>query len=477
MSGIQRILSQRWPWVTAAGLVVILFVFLSGIVSIRIGSPTPERPLGSVEDIEKLAEREDLNVLFILIDTLRAEKMSVYGYERPTTPFLDRLAREGIVFDKHLSQSSWTKCSMASLWTGLYPSRSGITRFEHVLSEEAELPAETFKKAGYKTTGLYRNGWVEGYFGFSQGFDVYVRPAPQIPDLAIRMSNPTIRVGGTDVDALESAEEFIRIHGRERWFLYVHLMDIHEYLYDQLSAAFGSDHPDIYDNSILRTDMILEEFFAVLEQGGYLDNTIVVIGSDHGEAFNERGLEGHARAVYRETTMVPLIISLPFRLKEGIRVNQPTRNVDIWPTVFDLIGLDSPEYTDGQSQVPTVLAAGRNEAPPIDSGIGFAHLDQTWGMRNRESAPTVAVSEGPYRLIHSARQNAPSVTTQELFNASEDPLELTDLADEEPETTERLKRLALEYLADTPQWDDQPDDLEIDEVQLNQLRALGYSVP
>lgn len=146
MSGIQRILSQRWPWVTAAGLVVILFVFLSGIVSIRIGSPTPERPLGSVEDIEKLAEREDLNVLFILIDTLRAEKMSVYGYERPTTPFLDRLAREGIVFDKHLSQSSWTKCSMASLWTGLYPSRSGITRFEHVLSEEAELPAEPSRK-------------------------------------------------------------------------------------------------------------------------------------------------------------------------------------------------------------------------------------------------------------------------------------------------------------------------------------------
>ena len=477
MSGIQRILSQRWPWVTAASLIVILFVFFSGIVSIRIGSPTPERPLGTVDDIEKLAEREDLNVLFILIDTLRAEKMSAYGYERPTTPFLEKLANEGIVLENQLSQSSWTKCSMASLWTGLYPSHSGITRFEHVLSEEAELPAETFKKAGYKTTGLYRNGWVEGYFGFSQGFDVYVRPAPQIPDLAVRMSNPTIRVGGTDVDALDSAEEFLRIHGKERWFLYLHLMDIHEYLYDQFSAAFGTDHPDIYDNSILRTDMILEEFFTILEQGGYLENTIVVIGSDHGEAFNERGLEGHARAVYRETTVVPLIISLPFRLQEGIRVKQATRNVDLWPTLFDMLGMESPDYTDGKSQLPAILATGRNEALPTDAGIGFSHLDQTWGMRNRESAPTVAVTEGPYRLVHSTHQGAPSKSTQELFDASEDPFELNDLSKQDPETTARLKSVAEAYLEDPPQWEDQPEDLEIDEVQLNQLRALGYSVP
>lgn len=477
MSRTQAILSRRWPWITAAAIVTVLFLFLSGVVEVQFESPTPERPLGTIEDIEKLAEREDLNVLFILIDTLRAERMSVYGYERSTTPFLENLASEGIVFDNHLSQSSWTKCSMASMWTGLYPSHTGITRFEHVLSDEAEMPAETFKKAGFKTTGLYRNGWVEGYFGFSQGFDVYVRPAAQPTDLAVRMSNPTIRLGGTDVDVLDSAQEFLRVHGNDRWFLYLHLMDIHEYLYDQLSAAFGSDHPDIYDNSILRTDMILEEFFFDLQQSGLLDKTIVVIGADHGEAFSERGLEGHARAVYRETTVVPLIISLPFRLEEGIRVAQATRNVDLWPTVFDILGLDSPEGTDGQSQLPTILATGRNESAPVDPGVGFAYLDQTWGMKGREPAPTVAVTEGPYRLIYSTLKNAPSKTIQELFDSRVDPLELADLAEEDPETTERLKQIAEEYLEGVPQWADQPKDLELDEVQLNQLRALGYSVP
>ncbi len=455
--------------------IVVLAFFLSNFIEIRVGPASPERPLGTVEDIEKLAQREDLNVLFILIDTLRAERTSVYGYERPTTPFLNKLAKEGIVFEKQLAQSSWTKCSMASLWTGLYPSRSGITRFEHVLSDEAEMPAETLSKAGFKTTGLFRNGWVEGYFGFDQGFDVYIRPTPTAPPASVRMDNPTIKMGGTDADALDAAEEFLRIHGDEKWFLYLHLMDIHEYLYDQLSAAFGADHPDVYDNSILRTDMILEEFFFSLQQAGYLENTIVVIGSDHGEAFNERGLEGHARAVYRETTNVPLIVSLPFRLDEGIRVNRHTRNVDLWPTLFDLLGLSAPAYTDGESQLPAILAAGRGEEI-ADESVGIAHLDQTWGSRNQEPAPTVAITEGPYRYVYTdGRNQAP--TREELFNSDLDPSELSNVMEADEERTQRLGQVAQEYLEEKPPWNVQPDSLELNEVQLNQLRALGYSIP
>ena len=139
--------------------------------------------------------------------------------------------------------------------------------------------------------------------------------------------------------------------------------------------------------------------------------------------------------------------------------------MDVWPTVFDILGMESPEYADGKSQLPTILAAGRNEPPPLDAGLGFAHLDQTWGMRDKEPAPTVAVTEGPYRLIHSTHQGAPSRSTQELFDASVDPLELRDLSARDPETTERLKRVAEEYLDDLPEWDDQPDDLEIDEAK------------
>ncbi|MGH7337529.1 MAG: sulfatase-like hydrolase/transferase, partial [Myxococcota bacterium] len=114
-------------------------------------------------------------MLFVLIDTLRADRLRTYGYPRPTSPIFDVLAAAGVRFAHHTAQSSWTKCSMASLWTALHPARTGVTRFEHVLSPEARLPAEIFREAGFHTAGIWRNGWVEGYFGFDQGFEVYTR--------------------------------------------------------------------------------------------------------------------------------------------------------------------------------------------------------------------------------------------------------------------------------------------------------------
>ena len=123
------------------------------------------------------SDRKDLKVLFILIDTLRADRLSAWGYPRETSPMIDWLASGGVRFARQLSQSSWTKCSMASLWTSLYPQRSGVLRFDEVLSSEAKLPAEILREAGFRTVGLFRNGWVAPNFGFSQGFEVYHQPA------------------------------------------------------------------------------------------------------------------------------------------------------------------------------------------------------------------------------------------------------------------------------------------------------------
>jgi arylsulfatase A-like enzyme len=120
-----------------------------------------------------MAEREDLNVLFLVIDTLRADRLGMYGYSRDTSPKFDRWASTGVRFDRHLAQSSWTKASMASLWTSLYPMRTGVTRYDDVLAEEAVMAAERFSDAGFRTIGIYRNGWVAPTFGFDQGFDVY----------------------------------------------------------------------------------------------------------------------------------------------------------------------------------------------------------------------------------------------------------------------------------------------------------------
>ena len=475
MSMNKNILSRRWPWIGAMVVVVASYLgYVSTFVEIRIGNPD-QRPLGSANDIENLSSRDDVNVLFILIDTLRADHLGSYGYSRDTSPVLDQLADTGVRFDRQLAQSSWTKSSMASMWSGLYPSRVGVTRFEHTLSRDAKLPAEIMSDAGYQTVGLFRNGWVEGYFGFDQGFDVYMRPVGSGPSAAVRKENPTLKTRSTDESLIPTAVEFTRINGDRRWMLYLHLMDLHEYTYDEDSAMFGTVFADVYDNAILRENLILKELLGQLNRLGQLKNTLVVITSDHGEAFSERGFEGHARRVFRETTEVPLIMSFPFRLEPGLVVSQRTRNIDIWPTILDLLGLPEMEGIDGRSRVPEILAAARGETFPDDGEIAYAHLDQNWGKRGMPVAPTIAVSEDNFRYV--VNWSGPQATAnQQLFDARTDPAELTDIMLDQPEVAARLAKLAAEYLKQKPPWKEAAPNLEMDEMQLNQLRALGYKI-
>lgn len=465
-------LSQRWPWLTAAALVVAVYL-ASELVEVRIGDP---RPIGTADDIVALKERDDVNVMFILIDTLRSDRLGAYGHDRDTSPNLDVIARNGVRFARQLSQSSWTKASTASLWTGLSPTRTGVTRFNDRVSDDARMPAEVFQEAGFRTAGLYRNGWVSPYFGFAQGFEVYDRPTPRNADRRVFAENPTVIGGGTDQAVTDAATEFLRVHGKERFFLYMHLMDVHEYLYDQDSALFGTDYSSIYDNSIHWVDSVLGPFFVHLADEGYLENTLIVITSDHGEAFSERGLEGHARFVYKESTEVPLILSFPFRFEPGITVETRTSNLDIWPTVLDLLGLPPlGEDIDGVSRVPEIIGAARGEPLPEDMAPNFAHLDRHWGQRNRKGRPTIQVAEGDLRYIRVPDGRRQS---EELFDASGDPAELRNVARERREDLERLRAIGTAYLENTASpWGERADPLEMDEMQLNQLRALGYAIP
>jgi len=473
----ETLLSKRWPWILA-GLIVIA-VYLSTFIQIRLPTETAEdsgyldhRPLGSIDDIRDFADRNDTNVLFILIDTLRSERMGMYDYARDTTPFLDAIAESGVRASRHLAQSSWTKCSMVSLWTGLYPPRTGVTRFNHALPEDAVMPAEIFEEAGFRTVGIYRNGWVSGYFGFEQGFDVYAKPSTRPIAPSIRRENPTLSSQGTDMDTVETAVEFLRLHGDERWMLYLHMMDVHEYLYDAESALFGTANSDIYDNAILHEDYVVQTLIDELDRLALTEKTLIVIASDHGEAFGERGFEGHAREVHRETTEVPFILSFPFRLEDGVVLSRRTANVDIWPTVLDLLGLPSLDGVDGRSLRNEILANG--EADPDDPLIPhFAYLDQSWG-NSSAPRPAIAVTEGSLRYVLSHEKGR---WVDFLFDAEEDPLERVNLAAEQSETVERLKTLALNHRDQTVTWEEGVPELEIDEMELNQLRALGYAIP
>jgi choline-sulfatase len=467
---------------------VIAAVVAAGVFAIVLMRQASEQqeqiqlwPSGTVQDIEDLANREDVNVLFLLIDTLRADRMSAYGYERATTPILQNLSRAGIRFDRHLAQSSWTKASMASIWTSFYPTRTGVVEYDDIIPDEAVLPAEVFAQEGFRTVGLYRNGWVAPIFGFGQGFEVYKKPNMSRAIRPGQANDPTAHHRGNDEEIIKAGLEFLRVEGNadQRWFLYLHLMDLHEYTYDKASAVFGSSYSDIYDSSILWTDTNIDILLGTMLDWGLLRNTIVVIASDHGEAFRERGHEGHARFVYRETTETPFIILLPFRLETGgIVVHSRSRNVDIFPTLYDMLGIAEPTElaeADGVSLLPDILAAaqGRTSTEAFQRE-GFSHLRQGWGQRTSTvKRPTYSLSQGNLRYVYQLQHDSEFV--EELFDAQSDPKELVDLSAERTEDLESMRSRAKQLSEINPIWGE-PEARDLNELELNQLRALGYEI-
>jgi len=472
--------SRKWLLLVAS--LAALGIYAYSTIEIEPGPVA--RPIGGAAEIEALAQRDDTNLLFIVVDTLRASRMSAFGYERETTPFLSKLAASGIRFGRNLSQSSWTKSSMASMWTSRTPLHIGISRFDQSISDDVTMPAEILAEAGFKTVGLYRNGWVNPSFGFDQGFEKYYRPMPGYQDPQIRRMRPNADASSNDESVMSDAIEFLRIHGKtSRWLLYLHLMDVHEYTYDQESALFGNGVADLYDNSILREDWLISTLYEYLEKQKLLEKTIVVLISDHGEAFGERGYEGHARELFPETTFTPVIVSLPFALKSGIELKSRTSNMDVWPTLLDLIGVSQPASDlDGHSRRDAILAAARGPAPddsPEDAAADaqeveesqVAFLDENWGTPGGERMPAVSVAEGKFQYVAGTGLGG---RRYEVLLSTDDGQKANQIA-AHPEVAEKLRKQADSVLAQKAVFESQV--IQLDRMQLDQLRALGYQLP
>jgi arylsulfatase A-like enzyme len=463
----QRLLGSRWTYIAAAVLLVL--AALASMVRIQPAA----RSSGDLDQLVGLRDRDDVNVVFVLVDTLRADHLSAYGYERDTSPFLKQVAENGIVFENVRAQSSWTKTSMASIWTATFPLRNGVVAYDDGLPESLPVAAEVFQKAGFRTGGVYRNGWVGQNFGFGRGFDVYLRPGPAQRQDVTRKSRAGHALSGTDYDAITAALEYIRTNKNERFFVYVHLMDLHQYLYEEQSALFGSKYADAYDNAIHWTDRNIGMMFKGMQDIGVLEKTLVVIASDHGEAFYEHGGEGHARNLYTEVTRVPVIISPPFNLPGGVRVKPWVRNLDIWPTVLDLLGLPALPTAQGQSLVPAIEKSARGEA--IDGAApapDYAFLNRVWGRVNVSSRPTVSYTADGMRLI----TDLCGVLDSELYDLGADPGEQTNLAAKQPERVAAIRALLDAQVADDESNQAQATEVELDSLRLEQLRALGYVV-
>jgi arylsulfatase A-like enzyme len=388
------------------------------------------------------------NLVLVTVDTLRADHLGAYGYDRATSPFIDALTREAVVFDSVIAQSSWTKTSMASMLTSTYPETNGVRATDEQLPRELVTLTEALRRAGYFTIGVQTNPWVHPRFNLAAGFAEYhLLPGP--PSAAT--------VHQVAIDAL-------RRRGRSPVFVYLHYMDVH-HPYDPPPSyrTFGERPQDLYDGALRYLDDQLAEFHATLERLGMLENTIFVVTSDHGEEFGEHGGRYHGTTLHREQIEVPWIVSWRKRVPVGRRPGA-VRNLDVAPTLLDLVGVTPPTTFQGRSLRRRILEPGGDAeaSPPWFSQVGLNE-----GARDRD---LLAVGAEGWRYMMDRRSD-----WQALYDAAKDPAERDDRSAERPDVTSRLRTLCQDYVA--RHVPTKPvDAIPLDPSLAERLRKLGYLV-
>lgn len=327
------------------------------------------------------------NLILISLDTVRADRLSLYGHRRPTSPNLERLAAEALVYEHSLSASTWTLPSTATLLTGLLPAQHGVTALGTRLTRDVTTLAERLAAAGYRTTAITDGGFVGFNWGFPQGFDRY--DATHGSDWATKDA----------AGIFATAEAWVRDNRFEPFFLFVHTYESHQPYANRegfadpfLDPAYAGPIGDsvgippksgppgpadlerigaLYDGEIRRADHYLGRFLDSLRESGSWEDTAVVVTSDHGEELGEHGGMEHARGkVFDPNVLVPLVIKPAAsgeiaRARGPARVEAPVTGLDVVPTLLAMAGLPHPELPGRD-----LLATGGPEAArPFVHGI------------------------------------------------------------------------------------------------------------
>jgi len=395
------------------------------------------------------------NLLLIVIDALRPDHLGCYGYQRETSPEIDKIAEEGIKFDRVISQSSWTKPSMASLLTSTYPEVHGVKKIEDILSYQETFLPKILRDNGYITGCIQTNPFLASDSGFNVGFDYYVELFDKIPGVY----KPRVH------EAIKIVFDWLDWFKNKKFFLYLHLLDTHNpYSPPEGFRKFGAKEPDLFDGEIRFVDYHIGLIKNYLLMKGLEKKTILIITSDHGEEFQEHGLKYHAKHLYEEVLRVPLIISSPALITSGISIPTQVRSIDIVPTILDLLGIPNSEKHQGESLVPLIKNPFSPDRPAI-SQIGEGD-----GFGGKE---IIAFNTGEYKLIWNKKED-----TKELYHLPSDPQETQNLAEQDEETSGRLQT-QLKKLIYTPvekpfQYKTKDRKVKFDEDVLSRLRALGY---
>ncbi len=394
------------------------------------------------------------NVLLLILDTVRAASLSLYGYSRPTTPELDRFARRGVVFERAISTAPWTLPSHAAMFTGRLP-RELSTGFRQRLDGTHPTLAEVFRGSGYLTSGFVANQYYTTYqSGLARGFvhyeDFLTTPkqillsaelGQWISDWHGKLILRTSDWKGAPAVNAEFLRWLSRTGGQGRpFFAFLNYMDGHlpYHTPEAIERRFqgsGNGKADRYDAAIVSLDQGLGNLLVGLEVRGLLEHTIVVIASDHGEQVGEHGLDNHGNSLYLQLLHVPLVIVWPGRVPEGRRVAEPVSLRDLPATILELCGVAAP--LPGHSLSPRWTAGA-----PVGDTLLLAEVERhPTGLANwpNRKGPMQALLAGPYHYIREGDGR------ELLFNYWEDPAEEHDLVGS-PDEVARLEefRAALE---------------------------------
>jgi arylsulfatase A-like enzyme len=424
------------------------------------------------------------HLLLVVVDTLRADHLGCYGYARPTSPAIDALAARGVRVERAYATAPWTKPSLGSILTGLYPSAHGATGVRDVLSASVPTLAELLTKRGFDTGGVVSHLFAGSAAGFQRGFRHFRQSEAK--------GHAHVSTGAVTDQAIETLDRLAA--GGRRFFLLVHYFDPH-YRYlrhpevgfappsagrldgsrnfpaiQAMRASLDRDEIEflraLYDEEIRHTDTGIGRLLRAFDERGLAEETLVVVTADHGEAFMERGWLGHTRTLHEELVRVPLVIADP--LSPGPRVlDGPVSLAALVPTLLELLGIEpaSPGFA-----LPSFAAALRgSQAPPATPLLAEVDFD---GAEQDKRVRKQAWIDGSLKLIRDSRAGA-----VRLYDLDADPQERHDLARERPARTTQMREAldaalqeARAAAAPSEAWQPSAREAEM-------LRDLGYLEP
>ena len=304
---------------------------------------------------DRLFEPQIKNVLLISIDTLRADYLSSYGFEPETTPHIDALAREGVLFKRVVSPVPQTLPAHSSMLTGTIPPYHGMhDNLGYQLSNSNVTLAEMLKDEGFTTGAIISSFVLDKKFNLSQGFDTYndrFEEEHKILHLSERKGD----------EATRFATAWLEEHRKERFFLFLHYYDPHDG-YDPPEPFASRFADDLYAGEVAFVDHCVGEVIRKIKDLKLFDSTLIVITSDHGEMLGEHGELTHQYFIYQSALRVPLIFKVPGRT-EPREVESLVGLIDIVPTIAGLLGIDVPEQVQGEDLSPW-LNGGNHPAEP-----------------------------------------------------------------------------------------------------------------